>query len=472
MSDNAISMLASQLGARNFLTDENEIKPYLSDWLGKFHGNAVAVAFPGSTDDVVAIMKFAAEHRYAIVPQGGNTSLSGGATPEMEGQSIILSLKRMNAVLSVDPRAQTMIVEAGCILENVQRAAQDLDMLFPLSFGAQGSSTIGGAMATSAGGTAVLRYGNARDLALGLEVVLPDGKVWNGLRPLRKDSTGYGLRHLFIGSEGTLGIITKVALRLFPQPQAKSTAYVAVDNIPNALDVLARIRKDVSDQLTAFEYMEHSCVKLISAVGHARRPMQEDHPAIVLIELSDACASDVLDAKLQDVLANLYSEGLIRDAVQAASGEQSSQFWGFREAISEALVKAGKGAKHDVSIPISCMAEFVEDTNAKVAEVAREARDALFGHLGDGNLHYNFVQGLDQTAEDFLEKAQAITRIVHDQVFRFGGSISAEHGIGRLRVSELPLYKDPVELDLMHGLKNLLDPHQLLNPGKLLVPRG
>lgn len=464
-----VARLADIVGERHVLVDAEAQAPFLTDWLGKYRGAAAAIVRPGSTEEVAAVMALCTARRIPVVPQGGNTSMSGGATPDMSGRAIVVSLTRMNRIRAVDPIGNTMTVDAGSVLAKVQEAAKAAGRFFPLSLGAEGSCTIGGNLAANAGGVAVLRYGTMRELTLGLEVVLPDGRIWDGLTALRKDNTGYALRDLFIGSEGTLGVITGAVLKLFPQPLARATAFVALRDANAALSLLSSVRARCGDRLTAFEFMTGDCLSLIlKHSAEARLPLGAVPPAAVLIELSDADDELALTERLEGALAEAVETEIVLDAAIAQDGVQAKAFWRIREGVSEALVREGKAAKHDVSVPVAAMADFVAATDAAVIAAAPGVRPIVFGHLGDGNLHYNLLPRMGQSDADFAALAPELTRIVHDETCKRRGSISAEHGIGQLRVAEMPRCKAPIELDLMRSLKTLFDPHNLLNPGKLL----
>jgi FAD/FMN-containing dehydrogenase len=466
---NLVAQLGAIVGEKNVLTDADAKASFLSDWLGKYHGVAEAVVRPGSAAEVAAVLAACRDVGTPVVPQGGNTSLSGGATPDASGRAIVLSLSRMNRIRDIDPVGNTMTVDAGAILATVQAAAKEVDRFFPLSLGAQGSCTIGGNLATNAGGVAVLRYGTMRELTLGLEVALSDGRVWDGLTALRKDNTGYALRDLFIGSEGTLGVITGAVLKLFPDPKAHATALVAVEGAVEALSLLSVVRDRCGDRLTAFEFITDACINLVlHHVADARLPFGTVPPAVVLVELSDMDADTALTTRLENALVDAAEAGLALDAAIAQGLAQAKAFWRLREGISEALVREGKAAKHDISVPIARMAEFIAAADRAVAAASPGIRPAVFGHLGDGNLHYNLLRAVDMSEADFAAIAPALTRIVHDAAKHCRGSISAEHGVGQLRVAEMPRYKAPIELELMAALKGLLDPTGILNPGKLL----
>ncbi|WP_316167657.1 MULTISPECIES: FAD-binding oxidoreductase [unclassified Bradyrhizobium] len=464
-----IERLQSAVGAAHVLVAAEDQAPYLRDWLGKYRGAAIAVVRPASTAEVAAVMAACAEARVAVVPQGGHTSLSGGATPDASGGAIVLSLARMNRVRALDPIGQTMVVDAGVVLAKVQEAAGAAGLLFPLSLGSEGSCTVGGNLAANAGGVAVLRYGVMRELTLGLEVVLPDGRIWDGLRSLRKDNTGYALRDLFIGSEGTIGIITGAVLKLFPQPTARATAFVAVPDAAAALKLLQLSRAHCGDRLTAFEFLTSATLDMILCqIPDARLPFTALPDAAVLIELSDISDEPALTARLETALAQAMAEGLASDAVVAQDGIQAKAFWRVRESVSEALVREGKALKHDVAVPVAEIADFVGVMDAAVGAALPGIRPMVFGHLGDGNLHYNLMRPLDISEDEFDGHGPRITRLVHDEITRRRGSISAEHGIGQLRTAEMPLCKPALELELMRQLKRALDPHGLMNPGKLL----
>jgi FAD/FMN-containing dehydrogenase len=464
-----IACLAAIVGEAHVLTDAQAQAPYLADWLSKYKGAAAAVVRPGSTKQVAAVMALCAARKLPVVPQGGNTSMSGGATPDASGQAVVLSLTRMNRIRAVDSIGNTMTVDAGTVLAKVQEAAQAADRFFPLSLGAEGSCTIGGNLAANAGGVAVLRYGTMRELTLGLEVVLPDGRIWDGLTALRKDNTGYALRDLFIGSEGTLGIITGAVLKLFPRPTARATAFVSVTDAAAALALLSSVRARCGDRLTAFEFMTGDCLALIlHHIADARLPLGAMPPAAVLIELSDADDEPALAQRLEGALTDALEAGGALDAAIAQDGTQAKAFWRIREGVSEALVRAGKAAKHDVSVPVAAMADFVTAANAAVSAALPGIRPIVFGHLGDGNLHYNLLPPIGLSEDGFAAIAPELTRTVHDETVSRRGSISAEHGIGQLRVSEMPRCKAPIELELMASLKRLFDPDGRLNPGKLL----
>lgn len=452
------------------LVDEADKAPFLTDWRGLWRGDAIAVVQPDSTAQVAALMRWARDTGTMVTPQGGNTGLSGGSVPEAGTDGIVLSLSRLNRIRMVDPVNNSMVVEAGCLLKQVQEAAEAADRLFPLSLAAEGSCTIGGNLATNAGGTGVLRYGSARDLCLGLEVVTADGAIWDGLRGLRKDNTGYSIRDLFVGSEGTLGIITAAVIKLFPQPVARVAAFAALASPDDALELLTLLQHRAGDGLTAFELISSLCLEMVvEHVPGARLPLEQPAPWYVLIELSNAASEEQAAEILQEALMSALDAGLITDVAIAASIAQSRDFWALRENVSEAQGAAGKTIKHDVSVPISDIAAFVAEAGAALAQAHPDVRPVVFGHLGDGNLHYNIspVPGGDGSA--LLARQDAINRLVHDLVMSRGGSISAEHGLGVLRRDEAARYKSPVEMGMMRAVKRALDPQGLMNPGKLLT---
>lgn len=447
--------------------------PFLTDWRGRWTGRAIAVAQPDTAADVAAVMRWCHEHRVPVVPQGGNTGLSGGSVPDETGAALVLSLTRLSRVRAVDPLNNTMTVEAGCTLLQVQEAAQASGRLFPLSLAAQGSCTIGGNLATNAGGVQVLRYGNARELCLGLEVVTPEGDIWDGLRGLRKDNTGYALRDLFIGAEGTLGIITAAVLKLYPQPAAQVAAFVSVASPEMALRLLALAQQHLGAALTAFELLTEPCLDLVLRhVPGTRRPVAQACPWYVLLELSDSRDEAHATQAIESLLETAMELDLVGDAALSASLAQFESLWALRENISESQAAEGKTIKHDISLPISRIAAFIAATDAAISQAFPDVRLVVFGHLGDGNLHYNVSPATNlcgpEHSADFLALEAPLNRLVHDAVVSHGGSISAEHGLGVLRRDESARYKPPVELKLMRAVKQALDPRALMNPGKVL----
>ena len=455
--------LAEIVGAAYVLTDPADIAPYVTDWRGRYRGRAQCVVRPANRAEVAAVVKVCVETATPLVPQGGNTSLCGAATADDQGQAVVISLSRLNRIVTVDAKNNTITVEAGCTLAAVQEAARAADRLFPLALASQGTCQIGGNLSTNAGGVQVLRYGNTRELTLGLEVVLPSGELWNGLRGLRKDNTGYDLKHLFIGAEGTLGIITAAVLKLFPLPKMQATCWLNVATPTLAVDLLNAAKSVFDAQLTAFELVSAVALDLVlKNIPNTTQPTSAS-PCYVLAEFSDASASSI-----ENWLAEMLAAGLLSDAVLAQSETQARKLWALRENISEAQKIEGISIKHDISVPVSSIPDFLKQADAALAEAFPGIRVVAFGHLGDGNLHYNLSQpdALENTA--FIASQPAVNRLVHDLVHALNGSISAEHGIGQLKREELLRYKSPVELALMRSIKQALDPRGLMNPGKLL----
>ncbi len=457
------------VGPAALISAPEELAPYATDWRKRYRGKPAAVVKPGSTAEVAAVVRACDESRTAIVPQGGNTGLCGAATPDPSGSQIVLNLSRMNRIRAIDAHNNTMTVEAGCVLANLQKAAEEAGRLFPLSLAAEGSCEIGGNLSTNAGGTAVLRYGNARELVLGLEVVLPSGEIWDGLRGLRKDNTGYDLKQLFIGAEGTLGVITAAVLKLFPLPRSRATAVVALQDPERALDLLKRTLEACGERLTGFELFSDFCLSLVlKHFKDAAAPFTRRFPHYVLVELSDTRPGEAVAGLAEGVLGEALEGKSILDAAIAQSETQAKAFWKLRDFISEAQAHEGPNIKHDVSIPISQIPEFIRTTDAELGRAHPGVRMVTFGHVGDGNLHYNVSAPENVAPEVFVKQTEAINRIVHDSVARFRGSISAEHGLGQLKREEIRRYKSSLELELMRKIKRVLDPHGIMNPGKVL----
>jgi FAD/FMN-containing dehydrogenase len=457
------------IGANYVLTEPADTAAYLTDWRKRFTGKALAVVKPGSTDEVAAIVRLCNEFRVPIVPQGGNTGLVLGSVPDESGKAIVLSLTRMNRIRAVDTINNTMTLEAGCILETAQNAAADAGRLFPLSLAAEGSCTIGGNLSTNAGGTGVLRYGNTRELCLGLEVVTAQGQVWSGLSGLRKDNTGYDLRDLFIGAEGTLGIITAAVLKLFPQPVAQLTALAAMQTPDDALKLLSLAQAKCGATLTGFELMSDFCLQLVAKhFPQMRIPFQQNYPQFVLLELSDSESEDHANTMLESVITDALEQSIIQDAVVASSIAQSKALWNLREHIPLAQAEEGKNIKHDISVTISRIGDFIRATDVQLHTSFPGCRLVTFGHLGDGNLHYNVSPPENGSHDEFIAQQDAVNRVVHDSVHHFGGSISAEHGLGALKRDEIRRYKSDVEIGLMQVVKHALDPQGLMNPGKVI----
>lgn len=460
-----ISSLRNVVGTDHVLSDETAA-PYCTDWRGRYSGKALAVVQPNNTQQVSAVVALCAERRIAIVPQGGNTSLSGGSVPLPQGQQIVINLSRMNKIHALDTINYTLTVEAGCTLAKVREAAEQVNRLFPLGLTAIATQCeIGGNISTNAGGIGVLRYGNMRDLVLGLEVVLPDGRIWDGLRSLRKDNTGYDLKHLFIGAEGTLGIITTAVLKLFPRPQSVATGCVAVRDPAVAVKLLAHLRANCGDKISAFEIISRSCLDLVLAhISNTVEPFVTRYKWIVLIELSD-----VLQAPLDTPLFNAlqaFGAGILEFAID--SKNNAVNWWNLRKNISEAQKREGISIKHDVAVPISHVAEFIAQSNAALNAAFSGLRIVAFGHIGDGNIHYN-VSMLDAAQNPaFIAQSQQVNSIVYDIVHGLNGSISAEHGLGQLKRNEIRHYKSAMELELMCNIKHSFDPNNLMNPKKVI----
>jgi len=460
--------LRAIVGAGHIFTDEQHKAPFLTDWRGRYHGAALAVVSPATTAETAQVVSLCAAAGVAIVPQGGNTGLCGGATPLPQGRSVVVSLSRMKRIRVADPANDALIVEAGCTLAQAQAAAAAVERLFPLSLASEGSCEIGGNISTNAGGVQVLRYGNMRDLVLGLEVVLPDGRVWDGLRTLRKDNTGFDLKQCFIGAEGTLGIITAAALKLFPLPRRRALAWVAVPSPAQAVAMLGALRAVCGDRVSAFELIGRQALTLVlKHIPGAQGLFAETPDWSVLVELSDTVDDPALDQLLEIALASTLESGLALDAVVAASLAQAEALWALRENISEAQRIEGISVKHDISVPISRIADFLHEVDAALLARWPQARIVAFGHIGDGNLHYN-VSAAAGDNDALIAQGGEVNRLVYDLVDRFDGSISAEHGLGQLKRDEIRRYRSPVELELMARLKAALDPQGLMNPGKVL----
>ena len=463
-----LQALRAAVGEANVLIGA-DAEPYLTDWRKRYSGRAQAVVRPGSTEEVAAVVRACADARAPMVPQGGNTGLVGGGTPDDSGAAVVVSLRRMQRVRSIDSANDTLTVEAGCVLQAVQQAARSHGRLFPLSLAAEGSATIGGNLATNAGGTQVLRYGNARDLTLGLEVVLASGEIWDGLRGLRKDNTGYDLKHLFIGAEGTLGIITAATLKLFPLPAAQMTALAALPSLAAAADLLQRARAAAGAALTAFEVMGRITLQhAVETLPSLRMPLPLAHPWYVLLELSDAEGEAHATTLFEGLLADAMEAGEIVDAAVARSLAEAQALWQLREGIPEAHAKRGGNVKHDISLPVSSIAEFVEATNAELRRRFDWIEPIVFGHLGDGNLHYNMGTVPGTPLAIAFAHEREINDIVNDAVHARGGSISAEHGLGQLKREAITRYKPALEIELMRRIKATLDPFGLMNPGKVI----
>lgn len=464
-----ISRLKQIVGDTHVLTAQDDMTPYLLDYRGRFVGTGLAVVRPATTEEVAAIVRLCAMHDVAIVPQGGNTGLVGGSIPYHKNE-LVISLSRMNAIRSVDADNFTMTVEAGCVLQTIQQAARDAGLYFPLSLASEGSCRIGGTIAANAGGILTIRYGNTRDLVLGLEVVLADGMVWNGLRRLRKDNTGYDLKQLFIGSEGTLGIITAAVLKLYPDPGHRETFFAATDNLDHVIALLSFMRARFGDTLLAFELIGKNGLDFALTYNtQIRRPIEAETEWYILAELS--CGKnddDRIRQSLEHALAEAFEQGWITDGTLAQNETQRSMFWTLRESVSDAQRYVGASIKHDISVPVFKIPAFITEATAKVHSLIDGVRPCIFGHVGDGNLHFNLTQPVDADREEFLARWDEINHHVHDIVQRFDGSIAAEHGVGTFKRDEMAARKDPVELDLMKAIKHAFDPDNRMNPNKVL----
>ena len=472
-----LTQLKAHVGASHVLTDTHDVEPYVQDWRGRYRGEVIAVVQPASTQEVAAVVKTCAQAGVKLIPQGGHTSMVGGATPvgarlDNGTAPVVLSLRRMNRIRDIDTVGNTLVAEAGCVLQTLQEAAQAQGRLFGVTLGAQGSCQIGGNVSTNAGGTGVLKYGNTREQVLGLEVVLPDGRIWNGLRTLRKDNTGYNLKHLFIGGEGTLGVVTAVALRLHPQPAVTTTAWLTFDNVENALECLAQLQSMAGDRIAAYELLNQLQLQAVLAnFPDVRLPTDPSSPYAVLLELSDTYAKAALQDLMEDALSQLTERGLLRDAAIAVSDTQRDAFWHIRHSISESNRKAGMGLSTDVAVPVKSLAVFIQQASQAVLARWPELQIVLVAHMGDGNVHFIPRFSFEQWAKfpHPMEVADAVRAVVHDVAASLGGTFSAEHGVGHVLVDELVRLRDPLEIELMHRIHQALDPQSIMNPGKLLA---
>lgn len=463
-----IEQLTQIVGEKGILLDEVDMQGFVVEWRDKFIGKARAVVLPKSTDEVSAVVKACASTRTPLVPQGGNTSLVGGSIPFTKGDEIILSLRRMNSIRDVDRLNGTMTVDAGCVLANLQQAAEDAGCIFPLRIGSEGSCQIGGNISTNAGGVQVLHYGNTREQVLGLEVVLPDGQIWDGMTSLRKDNTGYDLKQLFIGAEGTLGIVTGAVVKMYPRPKYQQVALAAIPSVEAAVEFLNLARTMSGDQVTAIEIIPRIAIDMVCRhVPNFVDPMPDKYDWQILVELSSSSTKD-LSGLMEAILEAGFEQDIVIDAVVATSEAQQAHLWSLREEISGAQKPEGGSIKHDISVPVSRFADFIREADIAVRKIIPNFRSVAFGHIGDGNVHYNPMQPLDMDKDEYLGHWQEVSRVVHDIAVSMRGSISAEHGIGRLKSDDLILYKPAIEIDLMHRIKNALDPDGIMNPGKLL----
>ncbi len=464
-----VAHFVSIVGEANVLTHDGDKAAYLLEMRDRYHGKTPMVLRPASTQEVSAIMQYADSQGLKIVPQGGNTGLVGGQVPNDSGQEIVLSLGRMNKIRSIDPEGFAITAEAGVILGALHAEAEKLGLMFPLSLGAQGSCQIGGNISTNAGGTAVLAYGNTRELVLGVEVVLANGEIWNGLRSLRKDNTGYDLKQLFIGSEGTLGIITAATLKLFPKPKKLEVAFIGLESPQAALSLFSEAKGQAGPLLTGFELMPRIGVEFcLTHLQGARDPLEAAHPWYVLMELSSGSDAFPVRDLLESILGEAFESGLVQDAAFAESLAQAEAFWHMRHGMSEVQREEGGSIKHDVSVPVASIPEFLERAIAAVQEMVPGCRPVPFGHLGDGNIHFNVSQPIGADKEEYLDKWDAMNAKVHAIVHELNGSISAEHGIGVLKRHLMSEVKAPIELDLMRRIKTQFDPKNTLNPGRVI----
>ena len=466
--DNLNEKLAAIVGANQVLTAADDMASNLTDWRGRYHGAARCLVRPASTQEVAAVVRACAEAGVSIVPQGGNTGLCGAGIPDSTGESVMISLARMNRIRAIDPANNTLTVEAGCLLKTVQDAASEAGRYFPLSLAAEGSCQIGGNLSTNAGGVRVLRYGNIRELTLGLETVLPNGEIWDGLRGLRKDNTGYDLKQLFIGAEGTLGIITAAVLKLFPQPLATATAWLSVGSPQTAVELLGSLQEAFGTSLTACELVSDISLGLVLRHIPGAQPPLSPSSWYLLVELSAPSGESALRAGLEGFLEKAFEDGRVSDAVIAQNVGQAGKLWALRENISEAEKQEGISVKHDISLPISRIDEFLQRAEQALERAFPGVRIVAFGHIGDGNLHYNPSHPDPAENQVFLAQQPQVNRIVYDLVTELGGSISAEHGIGQLKRSELAHYRSAVEISMMRAVKQALDPQGIMNPGKVL----
>ena len=469
LSPDLIGRFAAITGPAHALAAESDIAPYLVESRGLYHGTSPLVLRPGSVGEVSKILALATETHSAIVPQGGNTGHVGGAAPREGAMDIVLSLSRLNRIRDIDPVGNVIVADGGCVLVEIQKAAEAVDRLFPLSLGSEGSCQIGGNLSTNAGGTAVLAYGNMRQLCLGLEVVLPTGEIWNGLRRLKKDNTGYDLRDLFIGAEGTLGIITGAVLKLFPRPLGHEVAFAGLKSVADALALFERASSRCGTALTGFELMPRLGVDFTTRhIPGVRDPLASRHDWYVLVDISTSDAPETAARMMEALLAEGIEAGLVEDAVIAASEQQRRALWHMRESMSPAQKPEGGSIKHDVSVPVSAIPAFMAEADAAVMKAIDGARICSFGHMGDGNIHYNISQPVGADKQAFLGRWREINDLVHAIVLAYGGSISAEHGIGQLKRDELAAVRTPIEMDLMTRIKHAFDPAGIMNPGKVV----
>ncbi|WP_411342060.1 FAD-binding oxidoreductase [Sphingopyxis sp. J-6] len=468
-SPQALDALAGLLGPKGFTTDADAMAPWLTDWRGKYHGAAAAMLSPATTDEVASVVRLCAENDVALVPQGGNSGMVGGATPDASGNTVLLSTRRMNAIRAIDRDAQTVVAEAGVILEHLHEAVLREGLRFPLTLGGKGSATIGGLVSTNAGGTQVLRHGTMRALVAGIEAVLPDGSIFDGLAPLKKDNRGYDLRHLLCGAEGTLGIVTAACLRLVPAAAARRTAWIGLESPATALQLLRRLDAAIGRELEGFEIIPQSCLDaVLRHIPQTRAPLAKASPWHALVELAGE-SEDALDMALQAELAAALEAGLIEDVVIAKNDRESEDFWRLRDSISEAERAEGPALQHDISVPVDLMPAFIAENPLRLAAAFPGARALSFGHLGDGNVHHHVQPPVDADGRAWLAAhGDAVSRLVYSHVIELGGSISAEHGIGQMKHDILAELDSPARMAALRGIKAGLDPAGLFNPGKLI----
>jgi len=472
MNNELLQDLRAIVGENGATKAPDVLAPHLVDWRKRHVGVADCVVYPRTTEQVAAVLRYCQEHQIRVFPQGGNTSVCGGSVPAEEGRNIVLALGKMNRILEINPRNNSMTVQAGCVLADIQEAASEVDRLFPLSLGAEGSCQIGGNIATNAGGTNVVRFGNTRDLILGLEVVLPDGKIWNGIRTLRKNNSGYELKNLFIGAEGTLGVVTAAALKLFPKPKSVAAALMGFASVDEAVDEGIRLQGLFPGELVGLELISRSEFEISLRHGHdLRNPFPDGVPPwLVLVELASSSAGDGLTATLQVALEQAYESGACQDVVVAASEQHRNEFWRIRHNVTEANGREGMGLTHDIAVPIYMIPTFMERAAATLAAHYPQATQVVVGHMGDGNLHYiaMFSHTFWSDTTDKAAFQRELSHRLYDIAAELGGTFSAEHGIGSLHVDEMRIYKDPVEIELMQKLKVLMDPRDMMNPGRVL----
>ncbi|MBL4739983.1 MAG: FAD-binding oxidoreductase [Sneathiella sp.] len=463
-----IQKIQDVVGPKGLITNEPDMAAYLCEWRDKYIGKALCVVLPKTTEEISKVVKLCSDSNTAIVPQGGNTSLVGGSIPFDTGDEVVISLRRMNAVRQIDKLGGTLTVEAGCILANLQQTATENGFMFPLRIGSEGSCQIGGNISTNAGGVQVLHYGNTREQVLGLEVVLPNGEIWDGLTSLRKDNTGYDLKQLFIGGEGTLGIITAAVVKMYPKPKYQQIAMIALPSVEAAIDFLGLARDLSGDQVTAIELIPRIAIELVvKNVPNFTDPMPDKYDWQILVELSSSATEDLKNL-METILETGFEQGIVLDAIVPTSESQQNKLWTLREEISGAQKPEGGSIKHDISVPIAKIPEFIAKADTALEKLIPGFRPVTFGHIGDGNLHYNPLQPVDADRDEFLGKWEEVSRIVHDIAHELRGSISAEHGIGRMKKNELTRYKSDVELRLMRQIKLAFDPQGIMNPGKML----